>query len=58
MRPFETVWRVRRLVRRSLSQCGMEARPYDLRTVFDAQPMLAESHSRVLRGYRVFFNQA
>ena len=43
------------LVRKRLRQCGIKARPYDLRTRFDTQLMLAESHGRMLRDYRVFF---
>jgi len=55
MRPFVTARQVGRLVRRRLEQCGIKARPYDLRTRFDTQLMLAESHGRMLRDYRVFF---
>ena len=55
IRPFATPWRVGRLVRKRLEQCDIKARPYDLRTRFDTQLMLAESHSRMLRDYRVFF---
>jgi len=55
MRRFVMAWQVGRLVRRRLEQCGIKARPYDLRTRFDTQLMLAESHGRMLRDYRVFF---
>jgi hypothetical protein len=55
IRPFATPWGVGRLVRKRLRQCGIKARPYDLRTRFDTQLMLAESHGRMLRDYRVFF---
>jgi hypothetical protein len=54
-RRFVTAWQVGRLVRKRLEQCGIKARPYDLRTRFDTQLMLAESHGRMLRDYRVFF---
>jgi len=55
IRPFATPWGVGRLVRKRLRQCGIKARPYDLRTRFDTQLMLAESHGKMLRDYRVFF---
>ena len=55
IRPFATPWRVGRLVRKRLRQFDIKARPYDLRTRFDTQLMLAESHGRMLRDYRVFF---
>jgi len=54
-RPFIAARGVGCLVRRRLRQCGIGARPYDLRTRFDTQLMLAESQGRVLRDYRVFF---
>jgi len=55
VKPFVKAWQVGRLVRKRLEQCDIKARPYDLRTRFDTQLMLAESHSRMLRDYRVFF---
>jgi hypothetical protein len=55
IRPYATPWRVGRLVRKRLRQFDIKARPYDLRTRFDTQLMLAESHGRMLRDYRVFF---
>jgi hypothetical protein len=55
MRPFVKAWQVGRLVRKRLEQCSIKARTYDLRTRFDTQLMLAESHGRMLRDYRVFF---
>jgi hypothetical protein len=55
IRPFATSWGVGRLVRKRLRQFDIKARPYDLRTRFDTQLMLAESHGRMLRDYRVFF---
>jgi ribosomal protein S13 len=54
VKPFVKAWQVGRLVRKRLEQCGIKARPYDLRTRFDTQLMLAESHDKMLRDYRVF----
>jgi len=53
--PFMTSRKLGGLVGRRLKRCGIRARPYDLRTRFDTQLMLAESHGRMLRDYRVFF---
>lgn len=44
-----------KLVRKRLRECGISARPYDLRHTFATQLMLAESQGRILRDYRAFF---
>jgi hypothetical protein len=55
VKPFMMTRKLGCLVRKRIRQCGIKARPYDLRTRFDTQLMLAESHGRMLRDYRVFF---
>ena len=44
-----------RLVKERMEKCGINARPYDLRAMFDTQLLIAESHGLTLRDYRVFF---
>jgi len=55
VKPFMMTRKLGCLVRKRIRQCGIKARPYDLRARFDTQLMLAESHGRMLRDYRVFF---
>ncbi|MDG6908151.1 MAG: site-specific integrase, partial [Nitrososphaerota archaeon] len=44
-----------RLVKQRLEMCGINARPYDLRSMFDTQLLIAESKGLIIRDYRVFF---
>jgi integrase len=43
------------LIRKRLRACGINARPYDLRSTFATQLMIAESKGVTIRDYRTFF---
>jgi hypothetical protein len=46
---------ISRLGEERMKKCGINARPYDLRAMFDIKMLIAESQELILRDFRVFF---
>lgn len=55
MKPFIRSVNIGDIIRNAIRRAGFSCRPYELRTFFDTQLMIAESKGLVIRDYRTFW---
>ncbi len=55
MKPFIRTVNIGDMLRNAIRKAGFNCRPYELRTFFDMQLMMAESKGHLIRDYRVFW---
>lgn len=55
MKPFIRTTNIGDSIRNAINKSGFNCRPYELRTYFDTQLMIAESNGLMIRDYRAFF---